>query len=89
MVSELTSVEYPGIKQLHAVDATGVHPLLLAVGSERYMPFRDRKPEELLTSANLLLGKGQTSLSKYVFIAAEEPGRQLDVHNIKDFLNLY
>ncbi len=85
MVSELTSVEYPGIKQLHAVDATGVHPLLLAVGSERYMPFRDRKPEELLTSANLLLGKGQTSLSKYVFIAAEEPGRQIDVHNIIDF----
>lgn len=85
MVSELTSVEYPGIKQLHAVDATGVHPLLLAVGSERYMPFRDRKPEELLTSANLLLGKGQTALSKYVFIAAEEPGRKIDVHNIQDF----
>lgn len=85
MVSELTAVEYPGIKQLHAVDAAGVHPLLLAVGSERYMPFRDRKPEELLTSANLLLGKGQTSLSKYLFIAAEEEERAIDVHQVKDF----
>lgn len=28
----------PGVRQVHAVDAAGVHPLLLAVGSERYTP---------------------------------------------------
>jgi 4-hydroxy-3-polyprenylbenzoate decarboxylase len=87
MVSSLTSFEFPGIKQLHAVDAAGVHPLLLAVGSERYMPFRSRKPEEILTSANLLLGKGQTSLAKYLFIAAEEVNGTLDVKNIPSFFN--
>ncbi|MCF6179626.1 MAG: UbiD family decarboxylase, partial [Geopsychrobacter sp.] len=29
----------PGIKAVHAVDAAGVHPLLLAIGSERYTPY--------------------------------------------------
>ena len=28
--------EIPGLKDVNAVDASGVHPLLLAVGSERY-----------------------------------------------------
>ena len=28
----------PGVHSVHAVDAAGVHPLLLAVGSERYSP---------------------------------------------------
>jgi 4-hydroxy-3-polyprenylbenzoate decarboxylase len=30
--------EIPGLKEVQAVDASGVHPLLLAVGSERYTP---------------------------------------------------
>ncbi len=72
MIKPLTSNEFPGVKEIYAVDETGVHPLLLAIGSERYMPFRDRKPEEILTQANLLLGKGQTSLAKYLIIAAHE-----------------
>jgi 4-hydroxy-3-polyprenylbenzoate decarboxylase len=63
--------EFPGVKEVNAVDAAGVHPLLLAIGSERYMPFRERRPEEILTQANHLLGKGQTSLAKYLFIAAD------------------
>ena len=29
----------PGVVGVHAVDAAGVHPLLLAIGSERYLPF--------------------------------------------------
>ena len=29
----------PGVKAVHAVDAAGVHPLLLAIGSERYVPY--------------------------------------------------
>jgi 4-hydroxy-3-polyprenylbenzoate decarboxylase len=73
LVRNLTTHELPGIREVHAVDAAGVHPLLLAIGSERYMPFRDRKPEEILTQANLLLGKGQTSLAKFLIIIAEEP----------------
>ena len=29
----------PGVHAVHAVDAAGVHPLLLAIGSERYVPY--------------------------------------------------
>lgn len=87
IVAELTTTEFPGIKEIHAVDQAGVHPLLLAIGSERYMPFRDRKPEEILTLANHLLGKGQTSLAKYLFIAADEKGTELSTKNIPAFFN--
>ena len=32
-------------------DAAGVHPLLLAIGSERYVPFEERQePQELLVA---------------------------------------
>ena len=49
----------PGVKGVHAVDAAGVHPLLLAVGSERYVPYAaEREPMELLTIANAILGQG-------------------------------
>ena len=60
----------PGVKAVHAVDATGVHPLLLAIGSERYTPYADvQRPQELLTQANAILGQGQLSLAKYLLIA--------------------
>lgn len=63
----------PGVKGVHAVDAAGVHPLLLVVGSERYLPYAaEREPMELLTQANAVLGQGQLSLAKYLFIAAAE-----------------
>ena len=76
----------PGIKAVHAVDAAGVHPLLLAIGSERYTPYNERKrPQELLTQANAILGQGQLSLAKYLFITAEEDDPSLDVHNIVAF----
>ena len=32
----------PGVHAVHAVDAAGVHPLLLAIGSERYVPYAER-----------------------------------------------
>jgi 4-hydroxy-3-polyprenylbenzoate decarboxylase len=77
----------PGLHAVHAVDAAGVHPLLLAIGSERYTPFAERRrPQELLTTANAILGQGQLSLAKYLWIAAREDGEQLDVRNIEDFL---
>lgn len=77
--------EFPGIREVNAVDAAGVHPLLLAIGSERYMPFREPRPEEILTQANHLLGKGQTSLAKYLLIAAHEEGSHLSTKDIPGF----
>lgn len=77
----------PGVKAVHAVDAAGVHPLLLAVGSERYVPYADeRKPQELLTQANAILGQGQMSLAKYLMILAHEDVPDLDIHKIDQFL---
>lgn len=85
LVAPLTPQEFPGLKELHAVDAAGVHPLLLAIGHERYMPFRERVPEEILTIANRVLGTGQTSLAKYLFIAASDDNPSLDTHDIPHF----
>jgi 4-hydroxy-3-polyprenylbenzoate decarboxylase len=85
LVKPLTSQEFPGLRDIHAVDAAGVHPLLLAVGSERYMPFRERKPEEILTIANRIIGSGQTSLAKFLIITAEDQGQKLSAHDIPAF----
>ena len=85
LVEPLTAQEFPGVQEINAVDAAGVHPLLLAIGSERYMPFRERKPEEILTQANHLLGKGQTSLAKFLVIAAAGDDPQLNTHDIPFF----
>jgi 4-hydroxy-3-polyprenylbenzoate decarboxylase len=77
----------PGLHAVHAVDAAGVHPLLLAIGSERYTPFAERRrPQELLTTANAILGQGQLSLAKYLWIAAREDDERLDVRDIQGFL---
>ena len=65
--------EIPGVREVHAVDAAGVHPLLVAVGSERYTPYAPaQQPAELLTQANRILGTGQLSLAKFLFITASE-----------------
>lgn len=77
----------PGVRAVHAVDATGVHPLLLAVGSERYVPYKKEvRPQELLTQANAILGQGQLSLAKYLFIVDELDDPQLDIQDIPAFL---
>lgn len=77
----------PGVKAVHAVDAAGVHPLLLAIGSERYVPFAPAaRPAELLTQANAILGQGQLSLAKYLWIAAGEDDPRLDIHDVAAFL---
>lgn len=77
--------ELPGVKEVHAVDAAGVHPLLLAIGSERYTPYNQTKqPSELLTIANHILGKGQLSLAKYLFITADDTN-QLSTHDESAF----
>ncbi|TAF55956.1 MAG: UbiD family decarboxylase [Sphingobacteriia bacterium] len=81
--------EIPGVSAVHAVDAAGVHPLLLAVGSERYTPYAPaQQPAELLTQANRILGTGQLSLAKFLFISAPDHGsaQKLDVHDTQGFL---
>jgi 4-hydroxy-3-polyprenylbenzoate decarboxylase len=79
--------EIPGLHAVNAVDAAGVHPLLFATGSERYTPYiKERKPQEILTIANHILGKSQLSLAKYLLIAAQEDDPKLDVNNIEAFL---
>lgn len=76
----------PGLHDVHAVDAAGVHPLLLAVGSERYTPFiAERKPQEILTIANHILGFGQMSLAKYLFIVAKEDNPKINIHQVEAY----
>ncbi|HQE11595.1 MAG TPA: UbiD family decarboxylase [Flavipsychrobacter sp.] len=78
--------EIPGLKKVHAVDAAGVHPLLLAIGEERYTPYQQTmKPAELLTIANHILGTGQLSLAKYLWITTDRSGK-LNTHSIEMYL---
>jgi len=91
LVHELTGpvipTVLPGISSVHAVDASGVHPLLLAVGSERYMPWKKSdRPAELLTQAAAILGQGQLSLAKYLFIVNGGDCLGLDAHDVREVL---
>jgi 4-hydroxy-3-polyprenylbenzoate decarboxylase len=58
----------------------------LAIASERYVPDAPvRRPQEILTIANALLGQGQLSLAKYLLIVAREDDPALDIHDIPAF----
>lgn len=89
LIHELTEsmvpAEIPGVKEIHAVDEAGVHPLLLAIGSERYTPYSETRPAEILTQANAILGFNQCSLAKFLFIVDEHDNPQLRCSNIKAF----
>lgn len=90
LIHELTGgairQEIPGVKEVHAVDAAGVHPLLFAIGSERYTPYQQvKQPAEILTIANRILGTGQLSLAKFLFITAEEQ-QPISTHDVEEFL---
>ena len=83
LTGPLVPTVVPGVKAVHAVDAAGVHPLLLAVGSERYEPYRRlEQPQELLTQANAILGQGQMSLAKYLLIINHADAPDLDIDDI-------
>jgi 4-hydroxy-3-polyprenylbenzoate decarboxylase len=85
MTGEAIPKEIPGLKEINAVDAAGVHPLLLAIGSERYTPYAQTKqPAELLTIANHILGTGQLSLAKFLFITADEANK-VSTHHIDEY----
>ena len=79
--------EIPGLQEVNAVDAAGVHPLLLAIGSERYTPYaQTQQPAELLTIANHILGTGQLSLAKFLFITADD-SNELTTKDIAVYLS--
>jgi 4-hydroxy-3-polyprenylbenzoate decarboxylase len=81
--------EIPGLKEVHAVDAAGVHPLLLAIGNERYTPYAQaQQPAELLTIANHILGTGQLSLAKFLFITADDSNK-LKASDIEGFFRFF
>jgi 4-hydroxy-3-polyprenylbenzoate decarboxylase len=85
MTGSAVSNEIPGLKEVHAVDASGVHPLLLAIGSERYTPYLiNKKPAEILTIANHILGTGQLSLAKFLFITADDTNK-LSAHHVAPY----
>lgn len=90
LIHEITGAAIPqeinGLEAVHAVDAAGVHPLLFAIGNERYTPYLEsERPQEILTIANQVLGKNQLSLAKYLFIAAHQDNPSLDIHDIPAF----
>lgn len=91
LIHEITGSAIPqqinGLHSVHAVDAAGVHPLLFAIGSERYTPYqRISRPQEVLTIANQILGTNQLSLAKYLFISAYQDDPSLVIHDIPAFL---
>lgn len=92
LTGPLVPTVLPGVRAVHAVDAAGVHPLLFAIGSERYTPYAPAdasRPMELLTQANAILGQGQMSLAKYLFITADERSAHtsaLDIQDVGGFL---
>ena len=71
---------------MHAVDVAGVHPLLLAIGSERFVPYdAERHPRELLTQANAVLGFNQASLAKFLLMTAHQDDPALSAHDVPAF----
>ena len=86
LTGDAIPAEIPGVQEVHAVDAAGVHPLLLAIGSERYTPYAQTKqPAEILTIANHILGTGQLSLAKFLFITADD-SNCISTHDIPAYL---
>lgn len=90
LIHEITGSAMPqeinGLHAVNAVDAAGVHPLLFAIGSERYTPYMAlERPQEILTIANQVLGKNQLSLAKYLFISAHKDNPGLNINDIPAF----
>lgn len=90
LIHEITGSAIPkeidGLHAVHAVDAAGVHPLLFAIGSERYTPYlKEKRPQETLTIANQIFGKNQLSLAKFLFISSYEDNPDLDIHDVSAF----
>ncbi len=77
----------PGLKAIEAVDEAGVHPLALAIGTERYTPYLvQEKPAEIITTGLQILGTGQLSLTKYLFITFDS-SNTLTIKPYQQFFN--
>lgn len=86
ITGDAVTKKIPGLHAVHAVDEAGVHPLLLAIGRETYQPLdRNRRAAELHTLAHAVLGYGQLSLAKYLFLVAKEDDPTLDIYNVQNF----
>ncbi len=85
LTGNILPTQVKGVREVHAVDAAGVHSLLLAIGSERYVPYETREPREILTQANALLGFNQVSLAKYLFICAAQDNRELVASDVRAY----
>ncbi len=86
LTGPLVPAVFNGVKEVHAVDCAGVHPLLLAIGSERYTAWEAaRKPRELITQAMHLLGTTQTALAKFLLMVAAEDAPGLSCRDIPAF----
>src|SRR5690554_592400 len=87
MTGEAIKQDLPGVEQVHAVDAAGVHPLLFAIGTEKYTPYAEiDRPAEILTQSHKILGTGQLSLAKYLFITATKNKEKLDINDERAYL---
>lgn len=89
LTENMVSVSLPGVRKVHAVDEAGVHPLLIAIGTERYVPYLPKEkwqPMEILTQANAILGFNQLSLAKYLLIVADDHDVP-DVYKVKEFFS--
>lgn len=86
LTGNILPTQVKGVREVHAVDAAGVHSLLFSIGSERYVPYDRREPREILTQANALLGFNQISLTKYLFICAGEDNPELSASDVKSYL---
>ncbi|MDD7986520.1 UbiD family decarboxylase [Lentisphaera marina] len=86
LTGEVLPSELPGLRELNAVDEAGVHPLLLATAEDRYLPYcDDGEPYELHTIAHAILGKGQLSLAKYLFLLGDGDQVAPHVHDYEEF----
>jgi 4-hydroxy-3-polyprenylbenzoate decarboxylase len=87
IIGDIVPKKIPGVHTVHAVDEAGVHPLLLALGREQYCPLDPkRRAAELHTLAHAILGFGQLSLAKFLFLAAHEDDPMLNVYDVPRFL---
>lgn len=86
ITADIIPHEFTGVTEVHAVDCAGVHPLLLAIAHERYVPYaRTREPEEILTIGLSILGRSQMSLAKYLFVVCYEDNPHLSTKDIPQF----
>ena len=78
--------QIPGVHAVHAVDAAGVHPLLLAIGSERYVPYDERAGRA--NCSRWPTPCWATGSCRWPSICGSSPPRtipRLDVRNVRRF----